>query len=66
MLVKMLALIDRQANFSKSVVVRMIVSYQKFQSILENTQNDLLRMWKMELKESKFNSPSNWPLQKIP
>ena len=66
MLVKMLALIDRKANFSKSVVVRMIVSYQKFQSILENTQNDLLRMWKMELKESKFNSPSNWPLQKIP
>ena len=59
MLVKMLALIDRKANFSKSVVVRMIVSYQKFQSILENTQNDLLRMWKMALKESKFNSPSN-------
>ena len=59
MLVKMQALIDRKANFSKSVVVRMIVSYQKFQSILENTQNDLLRMWKMALKESKFNSPSN-------
>ena len=58
-MVKMLALIDRKANFSKSVVVRMIVSYQKFQSILENTQNDLLRMWKMELKESKFNGPSN-------
>ena len=58
-MVKMLALIDRKANFSKSVVVRMIVSYQKFQSILENTQNDLLRMWKMALKESKFNSPSN-------
>ena len=46
MLVKMLALIDRKANFSKSVVVRMIVSYQKFQSILENTQKDLLQMWK--------------------
>ena len=59
MLVKMQALIDRKANFSKRVVVRMIVSYQKFQSILENTQNDLLRMWKMALKESKFNSPSN-------
>ena len=59
MLVKMLALIDRKANFSKSVVVRMIVSYQKFQSILENTQYDLLEMWKMALKDSKFNSPSN-------
>ena len=55
MLVKMQALIDRKANFSKSVVVRMIVSYQKFQSILENTQNDLLRMWKMALRESSFN-----------
>ena len=59
MLVKMQALIDRKANFSKSVVVRMIVSYQKFQSILENTQYDLLEMWKMALKDSKFNSPSN-------
>lgn len=55
----MQALIDQKANFSKSVVVRMIVSYQKFQSILENTQNDLLQMWKMALKDSKFNSLSN-------
>ena len=35
MLVKMQALIDQKANFSKSVVVRMIVSYQNFKAFLK-------------------------------